>query len=301
MALISSLAVLDEHGLNLVVGRFDILLVPSLCGILCRQRVLLSLQGLVDDVLQQSHGTPATGMILVRTERNRWLLSVFSMQLGLCLEKRRLLHVELRQAFLCLLQNLLRRLLIGDDLLELLVLGLAVLTRPLQRDVSLGDLGLEPGLLPPLEFDVGLEGVDLRLDVIPVVGPLDGLLLVGVLVLDAPVLLVSLVVLLSIELNHHAVDALLNLPEDVVLHAHCQVGEAAALEPVSGGGEVLRGDPARARLPPRLRPKLHESARSVELVPRVVVREDVDGVQKRLKEMGNIEQKRLKAYGGYGG
>mmetsp|Transcript_91363 Transcript_91363/g.263722 ORF Transcript_91363/g.263722 Transcript_91363/m.263722 type:complete len:237 (-) Transcript_91363:1312-2022(-) len=126
-----------------------------------------------------------------------------------------LLRVEFCQARLGLLQDRLRRPLIGDALLEDEVLSLAVLAGPLQGDLHVGDLGLQCLDV----FRQGSHGVlqpkPLALQVLLLLLLHLNAVLVLVDLLVAVVALLELGFLLRLQLGGHLVHCLLHLGEGV--------------------------------------------------------------------------------------
>mmetsp|Transcript_44412 Transcript_44412/g.117398 ORF Transcript_44412/g.117398 Transcript_44412/m.117398 type:complete len:257 (-) Transcript_44412:98-868(-) len=143
--------------------------------------------GVLDDLLEHAHDRAGAGAVLVRVELHRRLLL---REHGLA----HALYVEVLQAQERLVEDGLRRALIGYDLLELRVLAVAGLARLLNHDLGLGDLDVR---VRNLLSDIGqkhLEGHDIRLPVLLALGLNIGLLLRDIELLD-PVGLELLLVL----------------------------------------------------------------------------------------------------------
>merc|ERR1719498_2065384 len=188
--------------LNGGVGVLDEVLVCLLGLSLGAGGISLHLLGIIDDFLDHAHDTTGSTALLVLLEsgRRRRALGL------LLLDESLLLLVEALEDVQGSGQELLGGTLVCDNLLELLVLLLAVLTSTLQLSVELGNLGLEG-------IDLGGEGLDGELKVlneskeILLLALLTlGLELVGVELLDAEVLVLDLVLLLSQELGDHVID-----------------------------------------------------------------------------------------------
>merc|ERR1719388_166930 len=120
--------------LDLSVGVFDEGLVGSLRILLRRDRVLLHLGRVSNDILDERHGASAPRLLVLPEAGRHGLHSRTWHWLLLVLHQGRILVVELAEAIHRLLQDLLRCTLVRHCLLELLVLLLSVLARLLHLD-----------------------------------------------------------------------------------------------------------------------------------------------------------------------
>merc|ERR1719443_611574 len=265
--------------LDLSVGVFDEGLVGSLRVLLRRNRVLLHIGRVRDDILNERHSASTPRLLVLLETIRHGLHSRAGNWFLLVLHQRRLLVVELAEAFLRLLQDLLRRALVRHRLLELLVLLLSVLACLLHLDLRVRDLLLQALFVRRELFLFGIEVIDLLLDVGLVLIPLGVLLVVLVQVRDAVVLVVDLVILLLPQGADHVVDAVAEFAEGVVAHPRREVGNAGAVELLARiRQELNRLGPLRG-VALRLRVQLQEAEALAEEVPSVVIREESNGVR----------------------
>merc|ERR1719388_223964 len=262
---------------DLGIRVFDEGFVGSLRILFRRDRVLLHLGRVRDDILDERHGASAPRLLVLPETGRHGLHSRTRHWLLLVLHQGRLLVVELAKAINRLLQDILRCTLVRHCLLEVLVLLLSVLARLLHLDLRVRDLLCQAFLLCVEVFLIGIEVIDLLLDVGLVLVPLGRLLVVLVQIRDAIVLVVDLVVLLLPEGADHVVDAVAKLAEGVEAHPRREVGYAGAVEFLARFREELNSLGPLRGVALRLRVQLQEAEALAEKVPSVVIREESDG------------------------
>merc|ERR1719460_1845035 len=213
-------------GTNLVLNGGVRVLDERLVGLL---RVGLRLDGVRlhrlrfgDDLLQHAHHPAGSGGLLVglepgrRRRTGRLLGARLVLRLHESLVVEALEHVERRG------EKLLRLALVRDNLLEILVLELTVLTGTLQLDAGFLDLRVQRRDRLREFIDVGLQVVDLglkRLDVALLHLSLDFVLVQR---LNAEILHLDVVVLLLLQVRDHPVDFLDDLLESIETHTRRQ-------------------------------------------------------------------------------
>mmetsp|Transcript_82465 Transcript_82465/g.191575 ORF Transcript_82465/g.191575 Transcript_82465/m.191575 type:complete len:242 (-) Transcript_82465:1002-1727(-) len=194
-------------------------------------------------------------------------------------QKRWLCHVERSQTFQRLPQDGHRSSLICHDLLELVVLSLALFARALERHVRLGNIGAKLFDFLLDSFKRTLQAGDLGLHVLLLACLFQGCVLVLINILLAGLVLIILLLLLHLQLSDHFVHCLLHLLEAIQLHSHgksCQVPSASAALLVSGHCQELRRCPCALLLGAASASDLHEAQRLRKKVSCVVFRQDLD-------------------------
>merc|ERR1719181_1513329 len=275
------LLALVGDGTNLVFNRSIRVLNERL---VCLLRISLCLDGvrlhrlrLGDDLIQHAHHTAGSRRLLVLLESRRRRRA--GRLLGIVLRLHKGLLVEALEHVERLGEKLLRLTLVGDHLLEILVLELAVLTGALHLDVGFLNLRVQRRDRLRELIDVSLEILNLGLK------PFDVALLhlsrnlVLVERLNAEVLHLHIVVLLLLQVGDHSVDFLDDLLETIETHAGCQRRQtrvAGLLRNVVQ--DLLR----RFALGLLLLRKLDEVERAREGVVSVVGAQDGEGLAHRL-------------------
>merc|ERR1719327_837397 len=254
--------------------------VRALGVLLSLDRLRLHDLGIRDDALHHGEDTAGALVLLVSREARRRRRRV-GPRLLLRLRLRLDEAVHFLEAVEGLRQDRLRGALVGDGLLELLVLHLAVLTRALDLHLHLRDLGL-------LRLDVLGQGVNRRLQVFDVrleVGLLvlrdHGGLLVLRELLRAVVLVLDVVGELLLEISDHLVDGGDDLGESVEAGARRQREELRAASLLRRRLEHRNGLLARLLVHVQDGVHLDEAERAREEVAGLVRREDGDGLADR--------------------
>merc|ERR1719263_681443 len=229
--------------LNGGVGVLNEILVRLLSLSLGAGGIGLHRLGIVDDLLDHAHNTSSGTALLVLLEswRRRRALVVLLLK-----ESSLLLLVESLEDVQSCGQKLLRGTLVGDNLLELLVLLLAVLTCTLQFGVELSNLRLECVDLSGQSLDSQIEVLNEGNEVVLLTVLTLSLELVGVELLNAEVLVLDLILLLSQKLGDHVINGLLHADESIELHLDgdgCEtralVLQGSALQDGGGGSAAL--------------------------------------------------------------
>merc|ERR1740117_1603400 len=189
--------------------------------LLCADDLRLHSLGIIDDGLDHAHHSTVVLLVLLEPCRRGLAL----------LDKCVLLVVEALENVKGGSEQLLCGALVRDDKLELLVLLLAILTTTLHVEVELCDLLLKSINLRCQSLDLQLQILDQSEEVL-LLGLLTlGLQLVGVELINAPVLVLDLVNLLSHELGDHVINCLLDTHKGIKLHFHGNGSKTRATDP----------------------------------------------------------------------
>mmetsp|Transcript_20628 Transcript_20628/g.71361 ORF Transcript_20628/g.71361 Transcript_20628/m.71361 type:complete len:410 (+) Transcript_20628:422-1651(+) len=201
---------------------------------LCRQGL-----GLVDQLLDHLHDAAGTRVRLVLLLRHRGRLLLHE---GAALRLQQVVvGGELVKG---LLQHLDGDDLIGDGLLEIQILGLAVLGGALKVQLELRDLVFRIRDAVLQRLDVRDQRRDLRLQVRLVVRGLRGGHLVALQLGLTPVGLLDLVLLLNLEHRGHVVDGLDDPRERVELDGGGEDGELRSIDPPGHAAQGAGGSAA---------------------------------------------------------